>query len=109
MLFLAHSKHCLSTMTSKATLSQSCLTEFAAALCLQIITPFSIYFNARFIYQKWELWRLLTNFMFFGSLGELCVAISLISACILHHCQWYLEHYVLIAPGNHCLTHVLQS
>ena len=37
--------------------------------CLQIITPFTIYFNARFIYQRWELWRLLTNFMFFGSLG----------------------------------------
>ena len=42
------------------------------SLCLQIITPFTIYFNARFIYQKWELWRLLTNFMYFGSLGELC-------------------------------------
>ena len=41
------------------------------SLCLQIITPFTIYFNARFIYQKWELWRLLTNFMYFGSLGEL--------------------------------------
>ena len=44
-------------------------------LCLQIITPFTIYFNARFIYQKWELWRLLTNFMYFGSLGELCYLI----------------------------------
>ena len=38
-------------------------------MLLQIITPFTIYFNARFVYQKWELWRLLTNFMFFGSLG----------------------------------------
>ena len=42
-------------------------------LCLQIITPFTIYFNARFIYQRWELWRLFTNFMFFGSLGGHCV------------------------------------
>ena len=40
-----------------------------AEMRLQIITPFNIYFNARFVYQKWELWRLLTNFMFFGSLG----------------------------------------
>lgn len=40
-------------------------------LCqVQIITPFNIYFNARLIYQKWELWRLLTNFLFFGSLGK---------------------------------------
>ncbi|BDA49951.1 Derlin-2.1 [Coccomyxa sp. Obi] len=40
-----------------------------AACALEIITPFNIYFNARLIYQKWEVWRLLTNFLFFGSLG----------------------------------------
>ena len=45
-------------------------------LCLQIITPFTIYFNARFIYQRWELWRLFTNFMFFGSLGVHCEPIN---------------------------------
>lgn len=39
-------------------------------MLLQIITPFNIYFNARLIYQKWEVWRLLTNFLFFGSLGR---------------------------------------
>jgi Derlin-2/3 len=40
-----------------------------AACALEIITPFSIYFNARLIFQKGEVWRLLTNFFFFGSLG----------------------------------------
>lgn len=40
------------------------------SLLLQIISPFNIYFNARLIFQKGEVWRLLTNFMFFGSLGE---------------------------------------
>ena len=50
---------------------------------LQIITPFTIYFNARFVYQKWELWRLLTNFMFFGSLGEL-LPVSV--PCLLQQC-----------------------
>lgn len=38
---------------------------------LQIITPFTMYFNARLIFQKYELWRLLTNFLFFGNLGAL--------------------------------------
>ena len=36
---------------------------------LQVISPFNIYFNARLIFQKGEVWRLLTTFMFFGSLG----------------------------------------
>lgn len=36
---------------------------------LQVITPYHIYFNAWLILQKMELWRLLTNFFFFGSLG----------------------------------------
>ena len=37
---------------------------------MQIITPFHIYFNTYFIFQKLELWRLLTNFLYFGSLSE---------------------------------------
>lgn len=37
----------------------------------QVITPFSMYFNARLIFQKYEVWRLFTNFLFFGSLGAL--------------------------------------
>ena len=51
-----------------------CALMILLHLCLQIITPFTIYFNARFIYQRWELWRLFTNFMFFGSLGGHCLS-----------------------------------
>eukprot|EP00958_Prasinococcus_capsulatus_P013453 scaffold1388_cov390-Prasinococcus_capsulatus_cf.AAC.3 len=40
-----------------------------AGCALDIISPFSVYFNARLIFYKFELWRLLTNFFFFGSLG----------------------------------------
>lgn len=40
-----------------------------AGCALEIITPFNIYFNARLIFQKLELWRLISNFCFFGSLG----------------------------------------
>jgi hypothetical protein len=36
----------------------------------QVITDFSVYFNARLIFQKGEVWRLFTNFFFFGSLGK---------------------------------------
>lgn len=40
-----------------------------AGCALEVITPFNVYFNARLIFQKLELWRLLTNFLYFGSLG----------------------------------------
>ncbi|KAK9819602.1 hypothetical protein WJX72_000162 [[Myrmecia] bisecta] len=40
-----------------------------AGCALEVVTPFNIYFNARLIFQKGEVWRLLTNFFFFGSLG----------------------------------------
>lgn len=40
-----------------------------AGCALEIITPFNVYFNAKLICQKFELWRLLTNFFFFGNLG----------------------------------------
>jgi hypothetical protein len=36
---------------------------------VQIISPFSVYFNARLIFRKFEVWRLFTNFFFFGHMG----------------------------------------
>lgn len=40
-----------------------------ACCALDIISPLSVYFNARLILYKAQLWRLVTNFFFFGSLG----------------------------------------
>ena len=71
-----------------------CALMILLHLCLQIITPFTIYFNARFIYQRWELWRLLTNFMFFGSLGGHSVysySDSQSRSCGIHHLPYSLH------------------
>eukprot|EP00658_Telonema_sp_P-2_P067092 TRINITY_DN5602_c0_g1_i6.p1 TRINITY_DN5602_c0_g1~~TRINITY_DN5602_c0_g1_i6.p1 ORF type:complete len:304 (+),score=95.39 TRINITY_DN5602_c0_g1_i6:128-1039(+) len=39
-------------------------------LCaLEIVSPFSLYFNSNAILYKFELWRLVTNFLFFGLFG----------------------------------------
>lgn len=39
-------------------------------LCaLEIVSPFSLYFNWNAIAYKFELWRLFTNFLFFGLFG----------------------------------------
>jgi len=58
---------------SQAVLQSAVVRPLAQAISLcfsQIITPFHIYFNTYFIFQKLELWRLLTNFLYFGSLSE---------------------------------------
>lgn len=39
-----------------------------AGCALEIITPYNVYFNSKLI-MKGEVWRLLTNFFFFGNLG----------------------------------------
>ncbi|GLC36750.1 hypothetical protein PLESTB_000786800 [Pleodorina starrii] len=40
-----------------------------AGCALEIITPFNVYFNAKLVFKKLQLWRLVTNFFFFGNLG----------------------------------------
>lgn len=46
------------------------LAFVTTALCaLEIISPFSVYFNARLIFRKLQLWRIFTNFFFFGHMG----------------------------------------
>jgi len=40
-----------------------------AACALELVSPFSLYFNAQLVVYKFQVWRLLTNFFFFGALG----------------------------------------
>ncbi|KAM4746231.1 uncharacterized protein FYW61_018459 isoform 7-T7 [Anableps anableps] len=40
-----------------------------AAVQLQVITPFQLYFNPELIISRYQIWRLITSFFFFGSLG----------------------------------------
>lgn len=39
------------------------------AVQLDIITPFQLYFNPDLIFRQYQLWRLFTNFLFFGTIG----------------------------------------
>jgi hypothetical protein len=65
-------------------------------MCSQIITPFNVYFNPRYIYQKMELWRLVTNFLYFGNLGPLALPLVCTSAALLPrnpaHAAEYQSH-----------------
>jgi len=40
-----------------------------ASCSLELVSPFSLYFNMRLVFLKLQLWRLFTNFFFFGALG----------------------------------------
>ncbi|KAM9329914.1 derlin-3 [Gastrophryne carolinensis] len=40
-----------------------------AAVEVDIVTPFHLYFNPELIFKKLQIWRLLTNFLYFGHLG----------------------------------------
>ncbi|TDH13225.1 hypothetical protein EPR50_G00055160 [Perca flavescens] len=40
-----------------------------AAVQFEVITPFQLYFNPDLIIRRYQIWRLITSFLFFGSLG----------------------------------------
>eukprot|EP00744_Colponema_vietnamica_P008446 GILI01012049.1.p1 GENE.GILI01012049.1~~GILI01012049.1.p1 ORF type:complete len:240 (+),score=39.34 GILI01012049.1:75-794(+) len=40
-----------------------------AACALELVSPLSLYFNFKLIFQKYQIWRLFTNFWFFGLFG----------------------------------------
>lgn len=61
----------LNTKQQKQQLSDKQLHACVVCIvCLQVITPFNVYFNAHLIFKKGEIWRLFTNFFFFGNLGK---------------------------------------
>ncbi|XP_035412714.1 derlin-2-like isoform X3 [Cygnus olor] len=45
----------------------ACVLTTAAVL--ELLTPFQLYFNPDLIFRKLQVWRLVTNFLFFGPLG----------------------------------------
>uniref|UniRef100_H3GDY8 Derlin n=1 Tax=Phytophthora ramorum TaxID=164328 RepID=H3GDY8_PHYRM len=51
-------------VVSRLYLTGSFLTTTACAL--DLVSPFSLYFNFNLIFFKGQVWRLVTNFMFFG-------------------------------------------
>ncbi|XP_019938051.1 derlin-2 isoform X2 [Limanda limanda] len=40
-----------------------------AAVQLELITPFQLYFNPDLILRNYQVWRIITNFLFFGPVG----------------------------------------
>lgn len=54
-------------VVSRTYLTLSFITT--AACALDLVSPFSLYFNYKLIVQKAQLWRLLSNFLFFGTFG----------------------------------------
>ncbi|XP_016795067.3 derlin-3 isoform X3 [Pan troglodytes] len=45
----------------------ACVLTTAAVL--ELLSPFQLYFNPYLVFRKFQVWRLVTNFLFFGPLG----------------------------------------
>jgi Derlin-2/3 len=72
-------------VVSRTYLTASFMTT--AACALDVVSPFSLYFNSGLIFYKGQFWRIITNFLFFGlfSLDFLFHMYFLVRYC------WYLE------------------
>ena len=51
-------------IVSRTYLTASFITT--AACALELVSPFSLYYNFKLIFHEGEVWRLITNFLFFG-------------------------------------------
>ncbi|EEY61542.1 Der1-like family, putative [Phytophthora infestans T30-4] len=75
-------------VVSRLYLTGSFLTTTACAL--DLVSPFSLYFNFNLIFFKGQVWRLLTNFMFFG----------LFSLDFLFHMYFVVRYCRLLEEGS---------
>jgi hypothetical protein len=46
----------------------------------QIISPYHLYLNPKLVVQQYEIWRLVTNFLYFRKMGMRSVPLSFINA-----------------------------
>lgn len=59
--------YCAIPIVTRVYLTLAVVTTLLCAL--EVISPFSLYFNLNAIVYKFELWRIVTNFLFFGLFG----------------------------------------
>ncbi|XP_056387463.1 derlin-3 isoform X1 [Hyla sarda] len=52
---------------TRAYTTACCITT--AAVHMELVSPFQIYFNPDLIFRRLQIWRLVTNFLYFGHLG----------------------------------------
>ena len=41
-------------------------------ILVQIISPYDLYLSPKLVVKQYEFWRLITNFFFFGKMGNFC-------------------------------------
>ncbi|CAH0487236.1 unnamed protein product [Peronospora farinosa] len=75
-------------IVSRLYLTGSFLTTTACAL--DLVSPFSLYFNFNLIFLKGQVWRLVTNFLFFG----------LFSLDFLFHMYFVVRYCRLLEEGS---------
>ena len=122
-IFLSHSSRgrtlqCVCSLQSLWLVWISASTSRATVSLLQqldIITPFQLYFNPNLIFNHYELWRLVTNFLFFGPIGfnflfnmifmyplhiAMCLVVSNCKMCVVFVCVCLCMYSSLCAYMN---------
>jgi len=72
---------------TKSYMTACCVTTLA--IHLDIIKIMDIYLNFQLVYEKYEVWRLFTNFLFFGY----------ISLSFIFHMIFLVRHSTLLEEG----------
>lgn len=55
---------------------------YVFGLLLQIISPYNLYLNPKLVVQQWEIWRLITNFLYFRRMGNNRALLFFRSCCL---------------------------
>ena len=101
---------CESTLSLCVRVTDQVASVMVSPVLLQVITPVMIYFNPRLIFQNMELWRLFTNFLFFGSLGgalSLHTGLAEAGKLLPHMCRAWHHQWAHVPHRFHIKDHQL--
>jgi Derlin-2/3 len=61
---------------------------------LDIISPYHLYLNPKLVVQQYEIWRLVTNFLYFRKMGMCSLSLPLPWPASARRCDVMSELYV---------------
>lgn len=74
-------------------------------LCLQVISAYDVYLNSTLIIQEYQVWRLITNFFYFGKLGkhlhlDVLTVLYLHNSCVIYPDRASVFRYTVLTLSS---------
>eukprot|EP00992_Anisonema_acinus_P016000 TRINITY_DN9978_c0_g1_i1.p1 TRINITY_DN9978_c0_g1~~TRINITY_DN9978_c0_g1_i1.p1 ORF type:complete len:210 (-),score=24.32 TRINITY_DN9978_c0_g1_i1:140-769(-) len=82
-------------VVTRVYLTLACLTS--GAVTFEFVTPLNLYLNYRLVYEKFQIWRLLTNFLFFD---RITIYLFFHLHFLYSYCRRLEEHYYHRRTGD---------